>query len=91
MDKKKIQGNMKKQSTWLRGFYMLIFIIAYGIAETIIFTIVAFQFLASLIIGKPNERLTGFGKQLSKYIYHLMLYLTYNEEEKPFPFGEWPN
>ncbi|OAD23647.1 hypothetical protein THIOM_000515, partial [Candidatus Thiomargarita nelsonii] len=27
---------------------------------------------------------------LSIYIHQILLYLTYNSEEKPFPFSSWP-
>ena len=86
-----IKENIKEQSTWVRAFYMIVMAILYSLTEFVILAVVVFQFLSKLVTAKTNERLLGFGKSLSTYIYQIMLFLTYNTEEKPFPFAEWPS
>jgi hypothetical protein len=27
---------------------------------------------------------------LARYVYNCLLFITYNSDDKPFPFGEWP-
>ncbi|MCW8901907.1 MAG: DUF4389 domain-containing protein [Gammaproteobacteria bacterium] len=85
-----IKQNIKEKSTWLRGLYMLLFMIFYGVAEVIIFTVVVFQFVLSLLTRKTNERLLTLGQSLSTYQYQVLIFLTFNSEEHPYPFGAWP-
>ena len=53
--------------------------------------IVAFQFLVSLFTGSPNQRLIPFSKEITQYIYAVLLYLSYNSDEKPFPLSDISN
>lgn len=91
MDTKQIKQNLLTPSTWLRAIIMLAFILFFyyiGI-YVVIFTIII-QFGFVLIAGKYHEPLLTFGESLSTYIHQLMRYLTYNTDEKPFPFNNWP-
>lgn len=85
-----LKDNIKKRSTWLRGLYMLLFMIICGLAEFLVFTIIIFQFLSMALSGKTNSRLREFGQDLSAFVYEILLFLTYNREDKPFPFNDWP-
>jgi hypothetical protein len=82
--------NIKQQSTWLRGLYMLMFALFYGIAEFVLFAVVLFQFLFKLFTGKTNIRLLKLGKGLASYIYQIIQYLTFNSDYKSYPLGAWP-
>ena len=85
-----IKQHMKQQSTWVRGFYILVFAFIYSIAEIVLAAVVFFQFLTTLFTGNRNERLLTFGDNLGTFIYQVIKYLTYNSDDKPFPFDEWP-
>lgn len=85
-----IKQHMKQQSTWMRGFYILIFAFIYSITKVVLAAVVLFQFLTTLFTGEKNERLLEFGNNLSTFIYQIVTYLTYNSDNKPFPFDEWP-
>ncbi|MFC1748827.1 DUF4389 domain-containing protein [Pseudomonadota bacterium] len=78
------------QTIWQRGLYMLLFAFLIGIAKVVAFSVVCLQFLLVLFSGKPNEQLLEFGKSLSIYTYQIMLFLTFNREEHPYPFTDWP-
>ncbi len=82
--------NLKAKSTWKRGLFMLLFLIIYSIAEMVIGLVVLIQFGFTLFNGKPNERLLVFGDELSLFLYQVFRYLTFNTEDKPFPFVAWP-
>ncbi len=86
-----IKENIRSRPTWTRGLFMLLFAVIYGLAEIVITAVVVFQFLYVLIAGKSIHNLLLFGQGLSTFVYDIMLYLTYNTEEKPFPFGAWTN
>lgn len=79
-----------RKAIWIRGLYMLLFAFLYGVAKAVMVAVVLFQFVFSLISVSPNEQLLRFGKKLSLYMYQILLFLTFNEENHPFPIGPWP-
>ena len=85
-----LKSNLKAQATWMRGLYILIFTIFYGIAEIVLFAVVFFQFLLRLFTGSTNQRLLKLGQSLSTYVYQICLYITFNSDHQPYPFGAWP-
>ena len=82
---------IKDNRIWKRLLYMLLFVIAYSVVESILAAIVIIQIFFRLFTGKANERLLQFGAQAARYIYDVLQYLTFNSEEKPFPFRDWPS
>lgn len=85
-----MRENMLSLSTWTRGFFMLLYAVIGYVAIIIAGIVIIFQFGVVLLTGKLNERLFPAGHSLSTYIHQILLYLTYNSEEKPFPFSSWP-
>ena len=85
-----VKENLKSQSTWIRGLYMLIYTIFYTIAEIVLFTLIIFQFLLKLFTGDTNDRLCKLGQGLSTYIYQILQYLNFNSNYQPYPWGAWP-
>lgn len=83
--------HVKNTSVWNRLLYMILFAALYWVAEVVIGVVVLFQFLCVLVTGKKNEKVLAFGAQLSTYVYQVFSFLTYNSEEKPFPFNDWPS
>ena len=77
-------------STWVRGFFMFLFAIISYFAVLITGAVIIFQFGFMLFTGKLNEQLLNLGQSLSIYISQILLYLTYNSDDKPFPFKAWP-
>src|SRR5690606_36175239 len=60
------------------------------IARVVMWVVVIVQFLFALITGQDNVNLRQFGLALSTFIFQTLKFLTYNSEEKPFPFSDWP-
>ncbi len=86
-----IKANVTRRSIWLRLVFMIVLSVAFNVAEFLTFAVVAFQFLASLFAGQPNDQLTRFGRNLARYLQQITVYLTFTTEEKPFPFTPWPD
>ena len=80
----------KDRGTWVRGLFMLLFVALYNIAAVLISAVAILQFAWKLISGETNPRLLSFGEGLSRYFYQLLRFLTFNTEDKPFPFADWP-
>jgi hypothetical protein len=80
---------LKTKDKWIRGIYMILFLLIQCIARFLIYVVLLFQFIV-LFFDKPNKMLLKLGKSLSVYSYQIFLYLTYNTEVKPYPFSDWP-
>lgn len=78
------------RDTWMRGVFMLLFAVAWSIAEVVLFAVVLFQFASVLFTRAPNERLQAFGRQIAAYVFAITLFFTYNSEDRPWPFAAWP-
>ncbi|HET7569486.1 MAG TPA: DUF4389 domain-containing protein [Gammaproteobacteria bacterium] len=87
---RKIEDNVQSKTTWLRFFYMIVLGACFAIAETVGAAMVLFQFFHVLFTGERNANLIRFGSSLSLYLYQVARYMTYNTEERPFPFQAWP-
>jgi len=86
-----LENNIKSRATWLRLFYMLILCLLYGLSRIVIAAVVIIQFFHVLLQGERNRSLLGFGRSLAIYSFEVVDYLTFNREEKPFPFdSDWP-
>lgn len=76
--------------TWTRALYILLFIVIYNIAEIVVYGVVVLQFLFTLFTGTCNTQLQILGKNLSTFIAQILMYLTYNSDDRPYPFALWP-
>ncbi|MDX1455644.1 MAG: DUF4389 domain-containing protein [Gammaproteobacteria bacterium] len=90
IDTDELKENLKSQDTWLR----LVFIVLYGAilwaTSVVLGLVVVFQFLMMLFTRHTQESLVSFGASLAEFVRQIVAYLTFNTEEKPFPFGDWP-
>ena len=77
--------------TWTRGLYILLFVVIYNIAEIVVYAVVILQFLFTLFGGNRNAQLQTLGRNLSTFIYQVFMYITYNSDERPYPFAPWPS
>ena len=89
MAEEQIQENLKKISTWKRIFFMLIYSVIVGLVRILLWTVILLQIASTLLTGAPNSNILDFDKKLSAYLYHILLFLTYNTELLPFPFSQW--
>jgi hypothetical protein len=84
-----INENLKKISTWKRIIFMLIYAVIDSMVKLLIWLIVLLQTGSMLFTGSINPNVLGFGRSLSTYHYHILLFLTFNTEQLPFPFSDW--
>lgn len=86
-----LKSRLTSGEFWTRALYMVLFAIAYSVAEVVLTLVVIFQFVAALVTGRVNEPLLKLGQNLSSYIYQIVRFETFNTEERPFPFSDWPD
>ncbi len=90
MEQNTLKQNLLNPETWLRGLFMLIFAIIYFVARIVVAGVAIFQWVACLFTGDPNARVLRFGQQLSTYVYQILMFLTFNTEQWPWPLSPWP-
>lgn len=87
-----LEDNLKSRNTWLRLVFMIIYYVLVSLAGLVGCVVVVLGFLWVLVTGEINGQLRQVGQSLASYIYEIVRYLTFNTEQKPFPFGgEWPS
>ena len=82
--------NIKSESFWLRSLFMILFLIVYRIVDLMVLLLAVSQWIYMLLTGDANDSLRRFSGGLSLYVAQIINYLSYNSEQKPFPFSDWP-
>lgn len=85
-----LSADEQHQSIWIRGLLMLLFVLIYGLAEIVVAAVAILQFAWAAVKGEPNPRLSAFGASLGAFVCDVVRYWTFDTEEKPYPFAEWP-
>ncbi len=90
MNPEVIRENIRNPETWRRFFPMIVlFLIFHMLVQPILIGIMLLQFFSQLLFQKRLENLYAFSIDISNYSRNLWLYLTYNSEQKLFPFADW--
>ncbi|MEQ1527727.1 MAG: DUF4389 domain-containing protein [Methylococcales bacterium] len=84
-----LNNNLKQLSTWKRIFFMLVFAAIGSLVRMLLWAVIFLQIVSTLITGRCNENILNFGRSLSIYTYHILLFLTFNTDSLPFPFAAW--
>jgi hypothetical protein len=74
----------------IRLLYTLLYAAIFEVVETIILLVAIFEYFLLLITLRHNEPARTFANKVATYGYRLMRYLTLNENQRPFPFSEFP-
>jgi len=85
-----VKDSVRESGTWWRLLWILVFAFIYSVAEFVVVAVVVIQFGFVLFKGTRNAKLLELGDSLSEFIYQILQYVTFNSDERPFPFGEWP-
>ena len=84
-----LKENLLRIDSLKRLALMLVFGLIYTIAELLVYAIAIFQIVYLLIKGELQSEVRNFAKSLSKYIYEIVQFLTFDSETLPFPFKAW--
>ena len=78
------------KDTWTRGLYMLLFAVFWMVAELVLLVVAGFQFAMALFTGTLNQNARDLGNSLGQYVFAIAQFVTYNSDDKPYPFAPWP-
>lgn len=83
--------SLKSRSIWLRLFFMLVMAFLFSVSRVVVAVIAALQFFWVLFTQEKNPKLMSLGQALAIYASQVTLYLTFNSDQRPFPFDmDWP-
>ena len=80
----------RMENIWLRFLYMILYFIVHRLATMVLYLVAALQFLMVLFSKDSNEKLIDFSWSLNQYILQTGRFLSFETEQKPFPFVNWP-
>lgn len=83
--------HLRCTQTWLRAVFMLLFVVLLNLVAYVMIAVVILQFIWSLFTGEINQKLRDFAWTQARYCYQILLFLSYNTDDKPFPFADWPH
>jgi len=84
------RDHLTELSTWTRMVFIVLFAIVFNFVELLVAGIVAIQFVSQLCTGRTVPRLQEQGKVLAKYVHEIVLFLTYQTDQRPYPFSAMP-
>lgn len=84
----KIKTQVQDMNTWLRLFYMLLFIFIFYFVFAATCVVGLLQFVARILSGKTLATLGDFNTKLADYAHDLVAFITFASDKKPFPFSE---
>lgn len=84
-------STLSNPAVWMRGLFMLLLLLAFGVAQGLLWVAALVQFLWLLFAGEPNGALAQFGKSLSRWLADTGRFLVCASEVKPFPWAPWPS
>jgi hypothetical protein len=74
----------------IRLLYTLLYVAIFEVVKTIVLLITLFEYFFLLVTLRHNEPARTFANKVATYGYRVMRYLTLNENQRPFPFSDFP-
>ncbi len=85
-----VKNHLTSPDIWLRLVFMLVFAVLIQVAAAVMWVVVLAQFIFVLFSGKTNANLKQFSASLATYIFQCWRFLSFNRDDKPYPFQDWP-
>ena len=83
-------GTVSRKQVAIRLLYTLLYVAIFEVVKTIVLLITVFEYFFLLVTLRHNEPARTFANKVATYGYRLMRYVTLNENQRPFPFSEFP-
>ena len=83
--------SIDRGETAVRALKTLVFFVIARVAQAVLVVVILFELLYVLITQqKPSDAVRRFAERVLAYVVEIVRYLTYNDEDAPFPFREFP-
>ena len=90
METKAPDDRPSTRDVWMRGLFMLLFMIAFGFGVWVLNFIAIGQFIWLLFSREHNQLVARFGNSLCVWLAEVGRFLTCATDDKPFPWRLWP-
>ncbi len=77
------------ENVWMRGLWMIILAILFGIGEAVLAISAVIQFIWMVFNKTRNQTIVNFGKDLGAWLRQVAEFQTGVTDEKPFPWKGW--
>ena len=85
------QDRLRNGKVWIRLVLMLVYaFVVFELVALLLLVCMLFQFVYRLVKGEDAERLRDFTADLNAFIHSALQYVTFNSDQRPFPFCDWP-
>jgi hypothetical protein len=74
----------------MRFLYVILFYVIFSFTDIVLALIALVQCVAVLLGYEPLASLKSFGASLGVYLKQISEFLSFNSDEKPYPFSDWP-
>ncbi|TCO71924.1 DUF4389 domain-containing protein [Rhodovulum euryhalinum] len=79
----------ESRAVWARGGWMLVLLILFSIAQSLLVATAILQFGWMLFTKAKNPHISDFGARLGNWMAINARYQAVASDEKPFPWSEW--
>jgi hypothetical protein len=83
-------GKATTRDVWIRGLFMLLFMIGFAVGQWLLNLLALVQFVWLLFAREPNHFIATFGNSLSIWLAEIGRFLTGATDDKPFPWRPPP-
>ena len=73
----------------IRFFFVILYMLILGLTLVMVKFVVVIQLLAFIVRGDVIHPLLRFSQQLNLFNFNAAQYITFNSDQKPFPFQPW--
>ncbi|MBL4819669.1 MAG: DUF4389 domain-containing protein [Gammaproteobacteria bacterium] len=85
-----VVDNVKQGSTWFRILFILGYCLVLYVVAGVVIVLTLAQALFSVFTGEDNQNLRLLGSSLVEYVSQILNFMTYNSNQRPFPFSPFP-
>jgi len=75
---------------WVRALFLLLMCVAFHVAASVLLVIALLQVVLAAATGAPNQRLRVLGTAVGRYLAQIADFASFDSEQVPFPFSDWP-
>lgn len=86
-----LKSSLLNVDSWIKILFIILFWCLLALVGLVISAVVLIQALMVLITGERNIQLLNFAENLSVYLKQIVDYICFVENDKPFPFADFPN
>ena len=91
-DQASLEENLRNRSTWKRFLFMIVVAVLFWLGVVVGIIVILLQFFWVLFTGRTKKEFSAVGRQLAEYSREIVLYMSFNTDERPFPFDrDWPS